>query len=173
MKNIFNINIFTYIVGIILIFSGFINYVYIYILVMFTHELGHIIMIKLMGYKINRITIYPTCFIIKTNIDYNINSNKLFIISISGILFQLILYLINNDILFLINTNVILINLIPIYPLDGYKIVLSIVERFLNYKYTLNILFVISYISLILVFIISKSIILVLFLYYLNIKLFI
>ena len=134
----------TLLLYLLLILSGYINYLVIFLFIMFIHELGHIVMIKLLRYKINSITILPTGGIIDTNINLNIKSNHLFLISISGILFQIILEIIipssssYNYIIFnKINISLIIFNLIPINPLDGYKIFISIVERFLKYKYVI------------------------------------
>lgn len=177
MKNIFKIHFTTYIFYIILILSGYINYLLIYLLIIITHEMGHIIMIHLLKYKLESITIYPFGGNIKTNINYNINSNKLFLISISGVLFQMLLFIIikaNTNYMYQIfktlNISLILFNLIPIYPSDGNKIIVSILERIIGYKKTLYITNIISILSLFILFYISKNIFIFVILYYLNIN---
>lgn len=171
------INIFTYIFYIILILSGYINYLIIYLFIMFFHELGHIITIRIFKYKIKEIVILPSGGIIKTNISININSIKQFIISISGILFQLILFLIIKDngsylytIFYKLNISIIIFNIIPLYPLDGYKILLSVIEYFYKYKIIIYISYIISIIFLIIMFISTKNLFIFIFLYILNIK---
>ncbi|MBO5475723.1 MAG: hypothetical protein J5982_04405 [Bacilli bacterium] len=171
------ISIFTYIFYIILILSGYINYLIIYLFIMSFHELGHIISIKLFKYIIEEIVILPCGGIIKTNISININSIKQFIISVSGILFQLILLLIikNNgsylySIFYKLNISIIIFNLTPIYPLDGYKILLSIMEYFYKYKIIIKISYIISIISLLFVFVSTKNIFIFIFLYIINVK---
>ncbi len=174
MKSIFKIHITSLLFYIILILSGYINYLYFYLIIISIHELGHIITIKLLKIKINSITIYPFGGIIKTNINYNINSNKYLLISISGILAQIILFIIFNDLgnqtFWYLNLNIIIFNLIPIYPSDGNKILTSILERFISYKNTLVITNVISVISLFLLFIYSKNIFIFIILYFMNVK---
>jgi stage IV sporulation protein FB len=96
MKITFNISFYIFVS--ILILSGYINYLVSYLIIMFIHELGHITIIKLLKYKITSIYIIPGGGIINTNINLNIKSFHLFLISISGILFQIPLLLINNNI---------------------------------------------------------------------------
>jgi stage IV sporulation protein FB len=175
MKITFNIS--SYIFYIILILSGYINYLIIYLIIIFIHELGHIITIKLLKYNINKIIIYPYGGVIITNININISSNKLFSISISGILFQIILMLLlpistsyNYNIFINLNINLILFNLLPIYPLDGYKILLSIIERTYKYKIILIISYIISIIFIIILSITTKSIFILVVLIIINYK---
>jgi len=119
--------------------------------------------------KIYKIEILPFGSIIDTNINYNLNSNILFLISIAGILMQLILYLvfgalfslrliseISYNIFLTYNKLIILFNSLPIIPLDGSKILLSFLERFISYKKALIITNIISLISIILFIVFNK-----------------
>lgn len=175
MKKIFKIHSSFLLFILLLLFSGYINYAIIFLFIIFTHELGHIIMIKALGYKITNITLYPVGGIINTNININITSNKLFLISISGILMQLLLFLLipeyinNYDIFIILNRILIIYNLLPIYPLDGYKIYLSILERFFPYSICIKLFYAVSFIGIFITFYYSKSIITFIYLYYLNI----
>lgn len=175
MKKIFKVDISFILFILILSFSGYLNYAINFLIVISFHELGHIIMIKLLGYQITSINFYPLGAIIKTNININIPSHKLFLISISGILMQILLFIfipksISNYSLFkLINTSLIIYNLLPIYPLDGYKIFLSLLEPFFSYSYIIKIFYLISFFSLFLLLYYTKSIINFIYLYYLNI----
>ena len=175
MKNICRVHTSTLIFYIILILSGYINYLLIYLTIIITHELGHIIMIKLLKLKINSLTIYPFGGVITTNINYNINSNKLFLVSIAGITMQLVLFLLfkdieNYEIFKTLNLSIIIFNLITIIPSDGSKIATSFLERFISYRSTLIITNIISILSLVIVFLISKNLLFFVVLYYLNIK---
>ncbi len=171
------ISIFTYIFYLILILSGYINYLVIYLFIMFFHELGHIVAIKLLKMKIQEIVILPCGGIIKTDILININSLKQLLISISGILFQLLLFLIIKDngsylysIFYKLNLSIMLFNMIPLYPLDGYKILLSIMEYFYKYRVIIYISYIFSVVSLFLLLWSTKNIFIFVFLYILNIK---
>lgn len=175
MKNIFKIHPSFYIYSILLILSGYINYFIIMVLVFLIHELGHIFSIKLLGYKINEITIYPCGGIIKTNLKLNSKSLHIFIISISGIIFQVVSLLFikkynyNSEIFYQINYYIILINLLPIYPLDGNKLLLSILETLFSYKFIVKKITYLSYIFLIILLIYTKNIFIVTILLYSNI----
>ena len=179
MKTTYKISFIFLIYSLILILSGYINYLICYILIMFFHELGHIITIKLLKYKITSITIFPGGGIISTNIEYNINSLHLFLISISGITMQILLYLlmpntfIYYDIFINLNTSLIIFNLLPIIPNDGYKIIISILEQFFSYKITNYIVLMISLISLFILLITTKNILIFTILYMINTKQFI
>lgn len=179
MKNIFKIHFTTYIFYFLLILSGYLNYLIIYLIIIASHELGHIIMIKIFNLSIESITIYPFGGVIKTNIKYNLNSNKLFLISISGIVFQIFLFLIIKDtntytynIFKTLNLSLILFNLLPIIPSDGSKIIVSTLERIISYKNTLLVSNILSIICLVILFIVSKNIFIFVILYYLNINYF-
>ena len=165
MKKIFKINIFFYIFAIILIFSGYINYFLIFLFIMFIHELGHIIAIKILGYKIEKIDIYPCGGVISTNILINIPSIHMFIISISGVLAQFLLFILipnnysyNYEIFVLLNKSLITFNLLPIFPLDGFKIYLAIYENLMPYRLAVILSDIISFIALFIMFIYTKSI---------------
>lgn len=117
---------------------------YIYLIIMFfccIHEIAHILVAKILEFKIKYIELHPFgfCCEIKPKIgDYNIrfaNSNivelKKIIIAIAGPLTNTILILILNTIFsYLENINlmiysnlvIILFNILPIIPLDGGRI---------------------------------------------------
>ena len=175
MKITFNISFLIY--SIILILSGYINYLIIYLLIMFVHELGHIIVIKLLKYKINKIIILPFGGIIETNINLNIKSTHLFLISISGILMQLLLFLIikNNytytyQIFYNLNLSLIIYNLLPIIPNDGSKILLSINESIFKYRITNIISIIISFIFIYIFYIKTQNTVIFIVLFIINIK---
>lgn len=170
-------NILTYLFYILLILSGYINYLVIFLLIMFFHELGHILMIRILKYKIDSITILPTGGIIKTNINLNIKSIHLFLISISGILMQLILLYIvpyssnyNYSIFCKLNISLIIFNLLPVNPLDGHKIFTSCIECFIKYRKVINISYIVSFIFTFILFFYSKNVIIFAYIYLLNVK---
>ena len=75
MKNIlhlFNIHLSTYFLILSFLITGLIkNIILIYFIVLF-HELGHLFIIKLLGYKIIKVDIYPSGGV--TKIDKKINT---------------------------------------------------------------------------------------------------
>ena len=162
MKNILNkieIKSITYYFLILCFLCGMIKNVLILFLIVIIHELGHIIVIKILKYKIENITIYPFGGI--TNINKLINSSitKDLFIAVSGVIFQYILIKILITIipfsyhtLNLINTynkTIIIFNLLPIVPLDGSKIVFDILSYFFSYKKSYFFTLIVSIIFLI------------------------
>lgn len=162
MKNIFKINITTYLLLLSILLCGYFNYLLIISLILIIHDLGHIVFLKLFKIKINNITILPFGSIINSDLKLNTESYKIFIISIAGILFQLILSFIMNylntygfvndisiNIFNYYNKLIIIFNLFPIVSLDGSKILKSGVECIFKYLTTIKIINIISIISLI------------------------
>lgn len=166
MKTTFKINIFTYIFLIFSMLSGYFREMFIVFMILIVHELGHFFLMKLMNIKVFSITIYPYGGMIKSNMLINTNSLKVILISLGGIISQLLVWLfifiLNRihfldiyyyDIFFKYNLCIIIFNLMPIYPLDGYKIVNNFLELFMSFKKSLYVSFIINIISLILFFI--------------------
>ena len=121
------------------------------------HELGHIITGIYFKWKINKIIILPFGMLTKFDIDINTKLIEEFIVSISGIVFQYIFYIIVKNYVSYsyfsyINTFIILFNLIPINPLDGYKILNVFINKITSFY---NSLYVSSYISFILIILLN------------------
>lgn len=150
MKNIFKVHIFTYFILLSAFLCGLFNYVVIIMTILLFHDLGHIIMMMIYKIKIRQILVLPFGSIIYSNIKYNIKSSQLFMVSIMGIVMQVLLDIIFyilfnygfiNDISYHIflrfNKLIILFNLMPISILDGSKILQSIMEKLFSYKLSL------------------------------------
>ena len=159
----------TYFLLFTILLCGYFNYFLIISIILFLHDLGHIIIMKMLHIKIINIEVLPFGSIINTNISYNLNSNKLFLISIGGILMQLFLYLIyyllfsfslisnlSYNIFLTYNKLIILFNIMPIIPLDGAKILLSFMERIFSYKKSLIIVNTVSLVSIIIFILVNK-----------------
>ena len=165
MKNLFKIDIFTYLLLILSFFAGYIREMIIVYIILFIHEFGHFFLMKQYNIKIHNITMYPYGGIIKSDILINTNSRNVILISLGGIISQIILLIIvyfiyktniitdtSYNIFLKYNTSIIIFNLLPIYPLDGFKILNSILELFINFKFSIQISLIINIISLILFF---------------------
>ena len=163
MKSIFKINVFTYIFLILSMLSGYFREMFIVFIILIVHELGHFFLMKLINIEVSSITIYPYGGMIKNNMLINTNSLKVILISFAGIINQLLLWIIiyiflkvgfiNSyyyDIFFKYNLYIILFNLIPIYPLDGYKILNSFLELFTSFKNSIYLSFFINVVCLLL-----------------------
>lgn len=165
MKSIFKINIFTYIFLILSMLSGYGREMLIVYFILIVHELGHYILFKYYNINVNKITLYPYGGMIDNNMLINTNSKKVLIISLGGIFIQIVLYLIIYllfkvgfidynfyKMFFKYNLYIILFNLIPIYPLDGFKILNSVLELVLSFKLSLKYSIVFNFIFIILFF---------------------
>ncbi len=133
------------------------------------HELGHYYTCKILKIKVDNIIIYPYGGITKINDKIDINLNKELLISISGVIIQsiyfFIIYLLykNNflreytyNIFFKYHYNILIFNLIPIYPLDGSKILNIIINKIFNFKLSNILIIIISIINIILLLFIYK-----------------
>ena len=155
----------TYLLLLTIFLCGKFNYFLIISIILFAHDLGHILIMIKYKIRINMITIFPFGSIIDTNIHYNEKSYIKLLIALAGITFQLILYfifhflfklgiisIIDYQIFMRYNLMIILFNLLPIVPLDGSKILESILELFTPYKITLYLEVIISIIFICILF---------------------
>ena len=165
MKNLFKINIFTYLFFILSMLAGYFREMLIVYIIIIFHELGHFFLMKYYNINVNKIVIYPYGGMMESNMLINTNSFKVFIISLGGIIFQVILFLfvyilfkfnIISEYYYVIfnkyNYYIILFNLFPIYPLDGFKILNSLLELIFSFKLSLKISIIFNFIFLILFF---------------------
>lgn len=141
---------------------GYFKYLAIIGLILVFHDLGHILVLKLLEYKVFKIEILPFGANIKTNMGLNSSSKDIFLVSIAGVLMQIILYflvvLLYNfgyiselflNIFLKYNTLLIVFNLLPIYPLDGNKIFSSLLEFLICFRLTLFFSIIMSFLVLI------------------------
>lgn len=165
MKNIFKVNILTYIFLILSMLSGYGREMFIIYFILIIHEIGHYILFRYYNIDVNKITLYPYGGVIDNDMLINTNSKKVLLISLGGILMQLILYLVVYlmyslgfinysfyDMFNKYNLYIILFNLIPIYPLDGFKILNSLLELILSFKFSLKISVIFNFVFIILFF---------------------
>ena len=82
----------TYIILLSLLLCGYFNYFLIISFILLFHHLGHILVMLIFKIKIYKIDILPFGSIINTKINYNLNSNILLLLSLAGIIMQLLLY---------------------------------------------------------------------------------
>ena len=160
IKNIFHkikIHPFFYIVTFIIFLTGYFKYFTLFMLFVIIHELGHIIIALLYKWNIEKILILPFGAITFFNEKINKPLLEEFLISIFGIIFQLIFYFfiniyINDLIIDKINIFLLLFSIIPIYPLDGSKIINIIFNKFFSFQFShklsiiLSILLIINFI---------------------------
>lgn len=144
--------------------GSFKNFIIISFLIII-HELGHFIVAKHLGVEVDKIYIYPLGGISKFNMPLNISSLKEFIILIAGPFFQVIASLIlikvlpeEKQLINLYHYGILIFNLLPVYPLDGGKIVNLLFNVFLPYKLSLRLCIYLSYFIVLIILIFQKSI---------------
>ena len=120
------------------------------------HEIGHTLVAYLFKVKVEKIYLYPLGGIAKFNMDLNISPVKELLILVAGPFFQCLAYFIllfviptKTDLIKVYHYGILLFNLLPIYPLDGGKILQLFLEKIFPYQLSFKIIFVISYLSLI------------------------
>ncbi|MDD3453767.1 MAG: hypothetical protein PHN42_05815 [Bacilli bacterium] len=178
MKNIFKIHVFNYIIAFIFIINGYFkNYLYILIIILI-HELGHIFGAYIFSWKIKKIVILPFGGITIFNELLNRKIKEELIIVMLGPLFQIIFITILNlklkeDIITNYNIIILFMNLLPIIPLDGSKILNLITDYFFSYKTSYYITLICSIfccIFFIIYSIIKFNLIFIIFIYFLLLK---
>lgn len=132
-------------------------------LIVFIHELGHIVMALIFKYKIVKINIYP--FGGYTILDGDINTSFIseLMVFFGGILFQLLFFIIsknivdNNSYIYELiknyNTTILIFNMIPIIPLDGAKVLNIIFNKIMPFKKAHILTIYVSYILLVILII--------------------
>lgn len=118
------------------------------------HEIGHFVTAFLFGVSVDKICIYPFGGISKFNMDFNINQWIEFIILIMGPLMQCVAYfiLIKIDFMYsyismikVYHYGILFFNLLPIYPLDGGKLLNIVLSLKFSFKNSLLLSIFISY----------------------------
>ena len=159
--------------GIFLIITGYIFLFLIYLVVVILHELAHAFVAKKLGYKINKFFLLP--FGVQLSFKQNFLEEKDEIyIALAGPLFNILLAFLCIAIWWIepvvfnytkefVFANFIngLINLMPCYPLDGGRIFVAKLSKYIERKKALNYCFIfnylISFVFIILFFIYLKN----------------
>ena len=168
--NKIHINSYTLILIFLALLTGLFKEISIISIIIIIHEFGHFIMLYKYKWNISKINIYPFGGVITLNEDIDKDLNEELIISISGPLFQEILFLLvfilfkNNIIdehIFNLfsdyNITILIFNLLPIVPLDGSKIINVILNKIFNFRMSYIINLVISIIFLFIFIYIFKN----------------
>ena len=170
MKTILKIDLTTYLIIVLSLFCARFKDVIILFIILVYHELGHLYWLKRYNKEVLNITIYPFGGITKYNSLVNHNIKEEILISLGGIINQIILYLpliiIYNlklinfytyDMFLTYNTLLIFFNLLPIIPLDGSKLFNLLLELFLPYHLSNKIIIVTSIITLLIMLTITLN----------------
>ena len=156
MKNIFKIHPLTYIVCLIFIFLGYFNLYLCFFIVLIVHESGHILFSLIFKWKIKQIIFMPLGLLLKFEDNLNKPLIEEFIISIMGIIFQLVFILfIHNNKIIIVSNIILLFNIIPVYPLDGSKILNILLNKITNFKNSYFLTLIVSFFTIIIILFIS------------------
>lgn len=145
----------------ILFLCGYIRVGITIFLIVLIHEVGHVLVCLLFGYKIKSVTLYPFGGLTRVEKDINTSPYKELILASAGLFMQIILYVValsfgyKNSLFYKYNKSIFLFNLLPIIPLDGSVIVYSLLNRFTTFKNSYKAYIVVSIISLVIYIIIN------------------
>lgn len=164
-----NINNSTYICLLLSFLAGYFEYVYLFLITILIHECGHMIFAKIIGFKFDKIILYPFGGITIYNEDLNVNSNKELFVLLGGIIFQLLffilliilynnLYITEHTFKIIKKINIILVsfNFMPVIPLDGGKLTNIMLDKLFSYRLS-NIISIIISIVFICLFILKNK----------------
>lgn len=128
------------------------------------HELGHYVICLIKNYQVENLTIYPFGGLLKIKQFINRDIDDELLLSVMGLIFQSLYFLIIHylyaqglirDYIYNIyktyNYSILIFNLLPIYPLDGSKILNLLLSKKLSYKLTNNLTIYISILTLIII----------------------
>lgn len=163
MKNIFKIDNSVYVLMLLGLLSGYIKNIFIVLVIVLIHELGHVFFFYMFNYKVDSVVIYPFGGVSKVNKRVHERIYKDVIVSLGGIMFQVLLwfvfYLLYNgsfivrstyDMFVTYNFRIVLFNLIPIIPLDGSKLLFALCTKYLSFKKSYYIMIIVGSVSLVL-----------------------
>ena len=117
--------------------SGYFNLITITTILLLIHECGHFFTAYFFNWEVDKIVFYPYGGVSKFNHEVNCPIKEELIVLLMGAIMQLGCYLVLMNIPYLynyqeiiktINYSILLFNLLPIYPLDGSKLYLLLLE---------------------------------------------
>lgn len=129
--------------------------------IILVHELGHILVALIFKWKIEKVIIFPFGGMTIFNQKINVSLIEELLIALAGPIFQIIFFLLinnNNSNFTHYHTLILVFNLLPIYPLDGSKILNIIYNKIFPFKKSYLLTFITSIITIILIFIIILKI---------------
>lgn len=148
MKSILNrvqVHPLFYLVTLIMILTGLFKPFILFIFIIITHEIGHILASLIFKWQIEKIILLPFGGLIIFNEDINRPLIQELIITLMGPIFQVITLLIFPK-LQPISIPLLFFNLIPIYPLDGFKLLNILINKIMPFKLSYGISLYLSFI---------------------------
>lgn len=140
---------------------GSIRNLMLFMILIMVHELGHFLIAKLLGWKTDKIYIYPYGGVSKFNEKVNVALKEEFLVLIAGPITQVMFFFMLSKILperylstfSLYHYFILIFNLLPVYPLDGGRLLSLVMEEVLPFKKSLYLSIRLSYITIVLVLI--------------------
>lgn len=168
MKNTLNkikIDYSTYFLILLSLLAGYIKLMFIILIIVIVHELGHVFFFSLFKIDVDKVIIYPYGGVTFVNRKIHERIYKDILISLGGIIFQILLmggfWLLYRYNIIVFSTYdmginysfmIMIFNILPIIPLDGSKLLLAILCKYVSFKKSYKIMIIVSVISLILFF---------------------
>lgn len=148
-----------YIFLLISLIFGFTKQLILMIFVLMLHELGHLFFLKQFKREIVSLTVFPFGGIITHSNSCNEENHQELLISSGGIIINIIIllisYLLNLEMLMLVDILILMFNILPIYPLDGGKILKVLFGTFFSYNITIKINLFISFTAICTLFVVN------------------
>lgn len=145
-----------------LVITGHFSNLIVFTSLIVIHELGHVIASMYFKYKVDKIVIYPYGGLTKFDKKINTNINNDIIVAISGLLFQVVYFLVvlflykNNmireyiyNLFYLYHRSMFIFNILPIIPLDGSKLINLILSKYFNFNVANKLTIIISFMTII------------------------
>lgn len=155
--DIFEVKVTSILLFVISALFGYLKPLLLYFFIAFIHEFSHLLACIILGLKVNKFIIIPFGATLEVDNVNNINSYKQIIVYLAGpaSYFINLIWLncfmklgiinqINYDYLSNANTIMCILNLLPIYPLDGFVIVKAVLQLFVSFKSVLKVSLIIS-----------------------------
>lgn len=134
-----------------LVLTGHFSNLLIFTSLILVHEFGHVIAAILFKYDVDKVIIFPYGGLTKLNTLINTNVYKDLVVAIFGVFFQslyfLIIYFLYSNgmireyvynLFFLYHKSMLFFNLLPIVPLDGFKILNLFLSKYFNFNLSNN-----------------------------------
>ena len=140
--------------------SGYFNLITITTILLLIHECGHFFTAYFFNWEVDTIVFYPYGGVSKFNHEVNCPIKEELIVLLMGPIMQLGCYLVlmnipyfynYQEIIRTINYSILLFNLLPIYPLDGGRIMQLLICYLTSYNFSFKIIYFISFIFLCLI----------------------
>ena len=153
-----------YIMALGFVLTGYYLNLFVFTSLILIHELGHFLVATIFHFHVEKIIIYPYGGLTKIEDLINQDINEELLIATAGVLMQFLFYLgivflhkqgfirdYTMNLYTLYNHQMIFFNLLPIYPLDGSKIINLLLSKFFNYYFSNNMTIMISFATIVLI----------------------